>query len=113
MILLYTVFEDYGSLSAAFFTFQPLITRNCITINIIDDIIDEDNEIFLVFLSIPSSTVTVSIGRPNQATVIIIDNDDAPPTSKKYSQYRHINKFTYWNHASALYYTIGGFLGNT
>lgn len=74
-----TVLEDYDSITSVF-TFQPLVTRSCITINIIDDNIVENTEQFSVSLSSPSSTVTVIIGQPRQATVVIRDNDEEVPS---------------------------------
>lgn len=53
--------------------FLPGSTRECFDLNIIDDILLEMTETFLV--SLDSSDVNVVIVSPSQAVVSIIDND--------------------------------------
>ena len=85
LIIISTADEDYSKPSGAGIMFHPPATRSCVTVNIIDDDIEELDEIFSVFLSNPSSLVTVTVGLPNTADVIIRDNDAVPPSSKLYT----------------------------
>ena len=64
--------------------FRPPATRSCIIVDIIDDVTAEPDEQFSVNLSNPSSSslVTVVVGQPSSADVIIIDNDAIPPSSE-------------------------------
>jgi hypothetical protein len=66
---------DYQS-SSGTITFNPGVTSQTITVNIIGDTINEPNERFFVVLSDASPNATIAVG---QAEGIIV-NDDGPPS---------------------------------
>ena len=75
-IVIYSADEDYDS-DVIEVTFNPGDTRMTISINITDDIIDEEDEAFALDLTIISATPdTLEIAGPTTAFGIIEDNDE-------------------------------------
>lgn len=52
---------------------RNLVIDGCLTVNIIDDSIDEENEQFLI--SIVNVEAGVKIGEPSKSIITIVDND--------------------------------------
>ncbi|MGD9099252.1 MAG: Calx-beta domain-containing protein [Anaerolineae bacterium] len=67
--------EDYAAVSDTL-TFSPGVTSRIVTVPILDDALDEDDETVILMLSDPINAVT---GANNPATLTIL-NDDDPPT---------------------------------
>lgn len=65
---------DYASLEDEQLEFLPGSVRECAVVSIIDDVILEPTEIFIVDLT--SSDGDVIVSSPQQAVVSILDNDD-------------------------------------
>lgn len=80
-VFISAVGEDYSDTSSLF-EFQPLATRSCITINTIDDSIEENVEQFSLSLSLQTSVLAVIVGQPSRTIITILDNDAPPPSSK-------------------------------
>lgn len=80
-VFISAVGQDYASISSLF-EFQPLATRSCITIDTIDDNIEENTEQFSLSLSLQTSDVAVIVGQPSRTIITILDNDAPPPSSR-------------------------------
>lgn len=66
--------SEYASASGTL-TFAPGTTAMNVSVNIADDLLDEEDKTFTITLSDPGSA---TIGANGAATVTIVDNDDAP-----------------------------------
>jgi peptidoglycan/xylan/chitin deacetylase (PgdA/CDA1 family) len=78
-----TAGSDYISTNGIL-TFVQGETSHTITIPILDDTIDEDNETFSISLSNPTNA---TLGSPTTATLTIIDDDSAPQIHLSISEY--------------------------
>ena len=86
-IVIYSADEDYDS-DVIEVTFNPGDTRMTISINITDDIIDEEDEAFALDLTIISATPdTLEIAGPTTAFGIIEDNDEPGVYNDDYKIY--------------------------
>lgn len=71
IIYITTETEDYARLMQEI-TLEPQLTTVAVTIRILEDEVEEEDESFSVVLSAPVATVAIS---PDTATVTITDND--------------------------------------
>ncbi len=72
IVSLYLANRDFDP-SNVIVSFQPMDDTACAEIAIADDSVSESREVFSVSISVPETDVTVTIGQPERAVVIIND----------------------------------------